>query len=165
MNQKENLEYYALQNFIAYYNNTHKRKMAFIRQCQPPMPDIICRLERTEVGIEVAHTYGTGEEAAMRLGNRDAKNIPEDIHRTRRLVTVDDRATFSLNQLLMQKSKKLYKHDHLWLVVRNAFLLWSLHDYKLNKKMINIPANHPFRQVWLVCDQNSIGRPGIMRLI
>lgn len=80
------------------------------------------------------------------------------------MITLDDRTLFSLNQLLLQKSKKAYSFDPVWLVVRNAFPLWSLKDYQMNKKMIKVPENNTFRQVWLICDRTSIGTPGIMKL-
>ena len=92
MKQKENLEHHAVHNFIAEYNRTHKREFRFIRPCTPPMPDTLCLLGKREVGIEVAHTYGTGVEAAIRLDNKQTEDFPDELHQARRVAPLDVRA-------------------------------------------------------------------------
>ncbi|NPU86379.1 MAG: hypothetical protein HPY65_18020 [Syntrophaceae bacterium] len=164
MKQKDKLEYHAVINFVKIYNCKHKRLLHFIRQCQPPFPDTICRLNNKEIGIEVAHSYGTGVEAAVRLGNRKMKDFPEKLHQMRRLTHLDVRALGSLNNILAGKSSKTYQFSPTWLIVRNAFMLWSLTDYRKHKKQIVIPNVNPFKQIWLLCDENSIAPQGIMRL-
>ena len=129
MKQKDNLEYYAVNNFITEYNRTHKRLLFFISQCKPPKPDIICRHHKREIGVEIAHTYGTGEEAAVRLGNRNSYDFPDKVHRKRRIIPVNFRALDSLNKILLKKATREYELSHIWLVIRNAFPLWSLSDY------------------------------------
>lgn len=164
MGQKENLEFHALQNFVSEYNRRHKRELCFVRQCRPPMPDALCRLDGKEIGVEVVHTYGTEAEAAMRLGNRSEEDFPEALHQTRRLVPLDVRAISSLNAVLLDKATKSYSFSPVWLLVRNAFVLWSLTDYRGHKRDIEAPTSHPFSQIWLLCDRNSIGSQGIMKL-
>ena len=97
MRQKDNLEYHAVVNFIAEYNRTHKRQLHLVSPCNPPMPDTMCRLNGKEIGVEVVHTYGSNEEAAMRLGNLKSDDIPEKIHRKRRQTPIIVRALNSLN--------------------------------------------------------------------
>lgn len=162
--QKDNLEYYAVHNFIADYNRTHKRQLHFIRQCKPQMPDTLCRLNKKEIGIEVAHTYGTGVEAAIRLGNRNSEDFPDTVHRVRRIIPLDIRALSSLNEVLANKTTRTYEFSPTWLLVRNAFMLWSLADYRKHKQEVLIPAGHSFDQIWFLCDRNSAGPHGIMRL-
>lgn len=162
--QKENLEYYAMTNFMAMYNKTHKRQLDCIQQCKPPKPDILCSLNMKQIGIEVAHTYGNRIEAAMRLGNRGYKDFKEEQHRALLMISLDGRALGSLNEVLKKKSNKVYSVTPLWLLIRNAFFLWSLLDYKKHKSRIQIPVLQPFDQIWFLCDQNSIGTPGIIRL-
>jgi len=164
MKQKDNLEYCAVNNFIAEYNRTHKRRLFFISQCEPPKPDTICRHHKREIGIEIAHTYGTGVEAAIRLGNRNSNDFPDKVHRKRRVIPVNYRALESLNEILLKKATKAYELPHTWLVIRNAFPLWSLSHYREYKKEIFIPAGHPFKQIWLLCDEALAGQKGIMRI-
>jgi len=165
MKQKDSLEYYAVNNFISEYNRTHKRQLYFIRQSIPPKPDAICLHYKKEIGIEVAHTYGSGAEAAMRLGNRNSENFPETLHRKRRITPVNIRALNSLNTIVAKKATKTYELSPTWLLIRNGFPLWSLSDYRKLKKEIFIPDETPFHQIWLLCDENSVKPRGIMRII
>ena len=164
MNQKENLEYYAVINFIREYNRNHKRQFLFSSLHKPPMPDAVCKLNKREIGIEVVHSYGSGIEAAMRLGNRQESDFPKKKHLERRITPVGIRALNSLNERLFEKSEKEYSFLPVWLLIRNAFALWGLEKYKQNKNDIYIPKSHPFKQIWLLCDENSVGLNGILRL-
>jgi len=164
MNQKENLEYYAVRNFIREYNRNHKRQFTFSSLHKPPMPDAVCKLNKREIGIEVVHSYGSGIEAAMRLGNRQESDFPKKKHLERRITPIGIRALNSLNERLFEKSKKEYSFLPVWLLIRNAFALWRLKEYKQNKNDIYIPESHPFKQIWLLCDENSVGLNGILRL-
>lgn len=164
MKQKANLEFHAVQNFIAEYNGTHIRQLHYLRACIPPMPDTLCHLNRKEIGIEVVHTYGTGVEAALRLGNREIKDFRDEIHRARRKIGLDIRALNSLDVVLADKATRTYGFEPTWLLVRNAFAPWSLSDYRRRKKQIRVPVRHPFTQIWFLCDGTSLGVPGIMRL-
>ena len=165
MKQKDNLEYYAVINFISEYNRTHKRQLHFVQQAKPPKPDLICLHNKKEIGIEVAHTYGSGEEAAIRLGNRNSEDFPEAIHRKRRITPVNIRALNSLNTIMAKKVDKKYEVSPMWLLIRNGFPLWSLSDYQNYKENIFIPKETPFHQIWLLCDENSVKPHGIMRII
>lgn len=165
MRQKENLEYHAVTNFIKEYNRSHKRKIVFRQLYNPPMPDALCELNGKEIGIEVVHSYGSGIEAAVRLGNRKTSDFPEKYHRIRRVIPLNERAISSLNKKLLDKSKKSYSFSPVWLLVRNAFVLWSISDYKHYKNDIFMPGSHPFKQIWLLCDKNSLKPHGIIRLV
>ena len=164
MNQKENLEYHAVINFIREYNRSHKRQFTFNSLHEPPMPDSVCRLNGKKIGIEVVHSYGSGIEAAIRLGNREASDFPKKEHLDRRITPVNIRALNSLNERLFGKSKKEYSFSPVWLLIRNVFALWGLKEYRKNKNDIYIPESLPFKQIWLLCDENSVGLNGILRL-
>jgi len=164
MNQKENLEYHAVINFIREYNRNHKRKFIFCSLYMPPMPDSVCELKGKEIGIEVVHSYGSGIEAAIRLGNRETSDFPQKEHLKRRTTPINIRALNSLKERLIEKSKKEYSFSPVWLLICNAFVLWGLKEYKRNKNDICVPESHPFKQIWLLCDENSIGSQGILRL-
>ena len=164
MKQKDNLEYYAVINFISEYNQTHKRHLHFVSQSKPPKPDSICLHNNKEIGIEVAHTYGSREEAAIRLGNRNSGDFPNELHLKRRIIPVDIRALNSLNAIMSKKATRTYNVSPTWLLIRNGFPLWSLSDYQKCKKEIFIPKETPFHQIWLLCDENSVKPRGIMRI-
>lgn len=165
MKQKDNLEYYAVINFISEYNRSYKKQLHFVRQSKPPKPDVICLHNKKEIGIEVAHTYGSGEEAAIRLGNRNSSDFPNTLHRKRRITPVDIRALNSLNAIMTKKATKTYDISSTWLLIRNGFPLWSLSDYRNYKKEIFIPEETPFHKIWLLCDENSVKPHGIMRIM
>ena len=164
MKQKESLEYHAVINFVSEYNQTHKRQFTFLHLCNPPMPDALCDLNGREIGIEVVHSYGTKIEAAIRLGNRKTADFSKEEHLARRIIPINKRSLNSLIRLLSKKAGKHYSFSPVWLIIRNAFPLWEKNDYKQYKKEICIPENHPFRQIWLLCDKNSVGPSGIIRL-
>lgn len=49
-----------------------------------------------------------------------------------------------------------------WLVIRNAYPLWEKPDFEMYPEALTIPQEHPFEQIWLLCDQ--VGRSGMLRL-
>ena len=164
MTQKDNLEFYAVQHFVAQYNRTHRRRLYFLRACSPPMPDTLCKLNQQQIGIEVVHTYGTGVEAALRLGNREIADFSNNTHQQRRITALDIRALNSLAKVLAEKATRTYDFAPTWLLIRNGFAPWSLSDYRKRRAQIHVPDSHPFSQIWFLCDRNSVGSPGIMRL-
>ena len=164
MNQREILEFHAVQNFITHYNAINEQKLTFIRQCTPPMPDTLCRHAQIELGIEVVHTYGTGEEAAMRLGNRQSSDYLKAVQLARTATPLNVRALNSLEQVLHDKATKQYAFSPTWLLIRNAFVLWSRTDYEEHRQEVLVPQTHPFPQIWFLFDRNSLGEQGIMRL-
>jgi hypothetical protein len=162
--EKANLEHHAVQSFIKLYNQTHRRKLTFLQLGHPPMPDAICRLGRRDLGIEVAHCYGSWDDAALRLGHRLASQIPKIAQQARRTTPLDVRVLSTLNEVLTKKSTREYDFGPVWLVVRNAFSAWSARDYRRRQDDIMLPTTTPFGQIWLVCDENSVGPQGLLRL-
>jgi hypothetical protein len=47
-------------------------------------------------------------------------------------------------------------------VIRNAYPLWEKPDFELYLEALTIFQEHPFEQIWLLCDQ--VGRSGMLRL-
>ena len=129
-----------------------------------PMGVVVAEIKKSAPLPGVVHSYGSGIEAAMRLGNRQESDFPKKKHLERRITPVDIRALTSLNERLFEKSKKEYSFSPVWLLIRNAFALWDSEKYKQNKNDIYIPESHPFKQIWLLCDERSVGLNGILRL-
>jgi len=164
MKEKENLEFNAVMNFIEEYNRIHNEIMIFKKLSKPPMPDAFCDLSGTEIGIEIVHSYGSNDEAKIRLGKCKYKDIPEKRNIERTTTPLNVRAINCLNEQLHKKSAKTYKAFITWLLIRNAFAVWSKDDYESYRDEIWVPDNHPFDQIWLLCDRNSVGEKGIIRL-
>jgi len=164
MKQRDDIELHTINTFITQYNNIHGPILAYIRPCTPPMPDMLCKLNETDLGVEIVQTYGADEEAAMRLGNRQSTDYSETVHLARATTPLDLRALNSLNKVLRVKSTKQYSFAPTWLVIRNAFFLWTRADYEEHMNNIIIPQVHPFDQIWLLFDENSLGKPGIIKL-
>jgi len=164
MKQKDNLEHHAVLNFIELYNRNHKRQLQLIRACRPPMPDTLCCLHRREIGIEVAHVYGSNDEAAMRVGGKTLDDFPHRVCLDRHVTALDVRALNCLHDKLKRKATRTYGFTPTWLLIRNAFVPWSFAEYRQHKNEIIVPETHPFTQIWFMCDKKSLGTPGIMRL-
>jgi hypothetical protein len=49
-----------------------------------------------------------------------------------------------------------------WLLIRSAFPLWDINDFKEHKANIAIPPEHPFEQIWLLIGQHASS--GLLRL-
>jgi len=163
--QKKLLECNAIKNFILEFNRTHIKKILLKELIERHgIPDTHCYLNGNDLWVEVVHSYGTNIEAAVRLDNRNISDYPEKIQKKHRIIPVNIRAINSLNQRLFDKSKKNYIVQPVWLLVRNGFTLWGKRDYINNRTSIIIPPRHPFQKIWLLCDQHSIGAPGIIRL-
>ena len=164
MNEKKSLEFHAVLSFTEEYNRTHRRTLQLVHLCEPPMPDTLCLLHRREIGIEVAHIYGTGIEAAIRLGHQKSEDYPDEVHQARRITPLPLRVLPALKRVLRKKATRSYDMHPVWLLIRNGFPLWSLADYRRHKSCVHVPENSPFSQVWLVCDRNCAPPHGIMRL-
>jgi hypothetical protein len=73
MEEKEALEFHALQCFITTYNRSHGSQLRFVELRQPPEPDALCFLNGEELGVEVTHLYGSSLDAKRRLGRLQKK--------------------------------------------------------------------------------------------
>jgi hypothetical protein len=73
MEEKEALEFHALQCFITTYNRSHVSQLRFVELRQPPEPDAFCLLNGEELGVEVTHLYGSSLDAKRRLGRLQKK--------------------------------------------------------------------------------------------
>lgn len=165
MAEKESLEHATLQKFIDAYNAEHgDAPLHLVRMGDAP--DGIVRMGPNEIGIEIAHVYGTDFDARNRLGRAgDVATIQDDAslwkrHIDNATIPLDQRILTSLKRVLKKKAQKQYGGD-CWLLLRNAFPLWAKSDFLQHMNRIQIPE-HEYDQIWLLCGQDS--SDGILRL-
>ncbi len=148
----------ALQHFVAIYNRSHGSQLHFVErlqpgQEQPPEPDALCLLDGKQLGVEVAHLYGTGQDAERITGAVQKRRNPltEEERMDNRLKSFRERVLAELNtRVLGKKAKKSYRRSPVWLLVRNMFPLWNRQDFVQHMDEIIVPSNHPFEHIWLL---------------
>ncbi|WP_328796790.1 hypothetical protein [Marinomonas profundi] len=118
-------------------------------------------LEGERLDIEIAHLYGSEEEAMAILG-RDLTDKTRATLQALKDEPADERLLRSLNRILENKSGKQYDSNRVWLVIRNAHPAWSQADIKALEHLITIPVPHAFEKVWILGDME--GKSGIVRL-
>ncbi len=159
--EKIELEHDAARIFMRLYEERSGLPMRHIWHNEPSKPDVSCYLDGDRMDLEIAHIYGSEEEAKLILGRAANIRTLEALHRLIQ-VPVGDRLLTALNAVLTSKSGKTYHSDRVWLVIRNANPLWSTDDLKQCLHRVSLPPAHPFEQIWVIGDMT--GESGILRL-
>jgi len=117
----------------------------------PPQPDGYCSIDGQPLHVEVGHIYGTRSDA-KRLLRRTGKSaaMPAEIMNSG-MMPLSARLLRPLNNLLADKATKTYQTSRVWLLIRSAFPLWTIDDFKEHQAVIRIPQPHHFEQIWLLC--------------
>lgn len=160
--EKIDLEHQAAKLFMRWYERNTGQEIRHIWHNRPIKPDVSCQFEGGRLDLEVAHLYGSEQEAMQILG-RELSDVT--LAALRALENVADphaRLLKALNRILENKSHKQYKTQRVWLVIRNAHPAWGADEIKALQHHIDVPANHPFEQIWMVGDFE--GRSGIVQL-
>jgi len=149
--EKIALEHGAAKLFLQCYEKKYGTKMRNIWHNSPSKPDISCYQGEAKLDIEIAHLYASEIEAMAILGR------PLSISMQRAIAQLaqdpnDSKLCTALQRLLQQKATKNYNSKRAWLLIRNASPLWSKADFEAQLDNIVIPTNHPFEQIWLLCD-------------
>lgn len=154
------LENEAAQIFIQQYNLQHRSKIEYLHHNAPSKPDVSCRLNGRNLDFEIAHLYGTEQEAMEVLGRELSEHTRHELQELEAQQNVDERLIQALNRIINNKALKSYDSNNAWLIIRNAHPIWRMS--KNMKDDISKPATHPFEQIWLI---NSFdGQQGIERL-
>lgn len=161
------LEHEAARLFMRWYEHDSGKPIRHIWHNQPIKPDVSCQLEGKKLDIEVAHLYGSEQEAMQILGralsDRTRQELREQELRDREKVSgPHSRLLDALNRILTNKSVKHYQSQRVWLVIRNAHPAWRKDDIMALQHCIAVPVNHPFEEVWIVGD--FLGESGIVQL-
>jgi hypothetical protein len=160
--EKIALEHQAAKIFMRWYEHDSGKKIRHIWHNRPRKPDVSCRLEGQRLDLEVAHLYGSEEEARQILGRELHTKTIVELRELDQMFEPDQRLLKALNRILINKSHKSYKSNRVWLVIRNAHPAWGAEQIKALQHCIDVPANHPFEQIWMVGDW--VGDSGIIQL-
>lgn len=138
--------------FIEWYASTYKKSFTYITHNQPAKPDVSCQLDGKPLDIEIAHLYGTEQEAMSILGKSLNQHTKNELTKLRENTTTEERLANALNRILENKSHKSYSSDRTWLVIRNVHPGWQAAQFTSMQESVLIPDHHPFQQIWLVGD-------------
>ena len=123
----------------------------------PPEPDIIATLGGRSLGIEVATLYGGDYDAARLLGRIEEEDIEEQLLAESMIPL--DRVYPRLDNLIRSKQGREYSVEKPWLLIQNAFPLFSKEDFLCVEDKY---CRGQFEEIWLLCDVR--GDSGILRL-
>jgi hypothetical protein len=162
LDDKKQLEFYAVLYFIRDQRKNHHRWLIFQEFSEPPNPDTYCLLNGERVGIEVTHLCSNNHDAKKALGRMNqGEGLEERLPPSKQAPAPDNHLPHELNRILDYKAKHHYG-DKTWLVIRNTDPFWEKSDFELCRADITIPGRHAFEEIWLVCDPR--GASGTMRL-
>lgn len=160
--EKIQLEHAAAKIFMRRFEAKTGKAIRDIIHNEPAKPDVTCHLEGENLDLEIAHIYGSEAEAIQILGHYIDENTTIELKHLRTIQGAYNRLLTALNRILLNKSKKYYLTDKVWLVLRNAHPAWTSDDIKALRTEITIPENHPFDQIWIIGD--FAGDSDIVRL-
>ena len=160
--EKIELEHEAARLFMRWYEKNTGTKIRHIWHNQPPKPDVSCYLEGYRLDLEIAHLYGSEQEAMQILGRSLSERTLKELRALALFSNPHERLLQALNRILASKSQKSYKTARVWLVIRNANPVWDKHEIATLQHHIDVPNEHPFEQIWMVGDMQ--GESGIVQL-
>ena len=160
--EKIHLEHQAARLFMRWYEHDTGQRIRHIWHNRPIKPDISCQLEGDLLNIEVAHLYGSEQEAMQILGRELTDRTRQALRDLEKVLDAHARLLSALNRILANKSVKRYQSTRVWLVIRNAHPAWTATEIRALQHHIEVPPEHPFEQIWMVGD--FAGKTGIVQL-
>ncbi len=160
--EKIELEHQAAKLFMRWYEQLTGMQIRHIWHNEPTRPDVSCRLEGERLDLEIAHLYGSEQEAMKLLGRELTPHTSEELQALARVDDQHQRLLDALNRILANKAQKNYDSARVWLVIRNVHPAWTVEDIRGLQHGISVPPRHPFEQIWIVGDFN--GTSGIVQL-
>lgn len=160
--EKIELEHEAARLFMRWYEKNTGEIIRHIWHNQPQKPDVSCFLNGDRLDLEIAHLYGSEEEAMKILGRNLSPQTQQELRALELYSDTHERLLQSLNRILLNKAHKQYKSKRVWLVIRNANPAWDKKEISELQHHISVPDNHPFEQIWMVGDMQ--GQSGIVQL-
>jgi hypothetical protein len=156
------LEHQAAKLFMRWFENETGKPIRHLWHNRPNKPDVSCRFEDDRLDLEVAHLYGSEQEAMQILGRELSDVTRNELQALDNNTEPDKRLLTALNRILLNKSMKRYKTKRVWLIIRNAHPAWMKEQIQALQDSITIPPTHPFEQIWIVGDWD--GKSGIVQL-
>ncbi|KXI26898.1 hypothetical protein AX660_03800 [Paraglaciecola hydrolytica] len=160
--EKIALEHQAAKLFMRWYEHDTNKPIRHLWHNQPSKPDVSCRFEGQRLDLEIAHLYGSEQEAMAILGRDLSEQTRAELRELVLSSEPDQRLLRALNRILLNKSLKQYKTKRVWLIIRNAHPAWDKTQIAALQGCIDVPQNHPFEQIWIVGDWQ--GKTGIVQL-
>lgn len=160
--EKVTLEHQAAKLFMRWYEKDTGHQIRHLWHNRPAKPDVSCRFEGERLDLEIAHLYGSEQEAMQILQRELSDKTRQELQQLEKDTDAESRLLTALNRILLNKSLKHYKTKRVWLIIRNAHPAWSKTQIQALQNCISVPSCHPFEQIWIVCDWE--GKSGIMQL-
>jgi hypothetical protein len=160
--EKIQLERQATRLFISCFASRYKKHIIYQHHNLPIKPDVSCTLDGRPLDLEIAHLYGSEQEAMRILGRELSTTICEELRALADTSGTGDRLLKVLNRILANKSQKYYDSKRVWLVIRNAHPAWNVPEITAVQNKISLPDKHPFEQIWVIGD--FTGTTGILRI-
>ena len=147
---------------MRWYEKNTGEKIRHIWHNQPQKPDVSCYLKGERLDLEIAHLYGSEEEAMRILGRELGDKTKQELKQLALFSDAHERLIEALNRILESKSQKSYQSQRVWLVIRNANPAWDREEISTLQHKIQVPNGHQFEQIWIVGDM--AGKSGIVQL-
>lgn len=161
-NEKIRLEHEAAKLFMHRYEKDTGVHFRHIWHNEPSQPDVSAWLDGERLDIEIAHLYGSEQEAMKILGRDLSDKTLGELRQLQNEQDVQKRLLFALNRILNNKASKHYHTSRVWLVIRNAHPAWTKAHIEALQHRIAVPETHPFEQIWMVGDWQ--GKTGNLQL-
>lgn len=159
---KLKLEHDAAKLFMRQYERLTGHHIRHIWHNQPKRPDVSCMLDGHKLDLEIAHLYGSSQEAMDILKQGINANVKHQLELQEAFSDTHERLISALNAILKNKAGKMYDSNKVWLVIRNAHPAWKREQVLNAMSEIEVPSGYQFDQIWLVAD--FTGQSGIVRL-
>ena len=160
--EKIELEHQAAKLFMRWYEKDTGEHIRHIWHNKPQKPDVSCYLNGERLDLEIAHVYGSEQEAMHILGRNLDEKTKYELRILEKVTDPHERLLSALNRILTNKAGKSYYSERVWLVLRNANPAWTRGEILGLQHHINVPVKHPFEQIWIVGDMQ--GETGIVQL-
>jgi hypothetical protein len=160
--EKVELEHQAAKLFMRWHEHETGNPIRHLWHNRPAKPDVSCRFQGERLDLEVAHLYGSEQEAMQILQRELSEQTRQELQQLEKTTEHNARLLTALNRILFNKSYKRYKTKRVWLVIRNTHPAWDKKEILTQQHCIMIPSTHPFEQIWLVADLD--GKSGIVQL-
>ena len=160
--EKIQLERQATRLFISSFASRYKKHIIYQHHNLPTKPDVSCLLDGRPLDLEIAHLYGSEQEAMRILGRDLSATICDELRALVSTTDTGDRLLKALNRILANKSQKHYESKRVWLVIRNAHPAWNVSEIAAVQKKIALPNKHRFEQIWVIGD--FTGTSGILQI-
>ena len=160
--EKLHLEHEAAKLFMRRYEKDTGHQIRHIWHNQPIRPDVSCMLEGERLDLEIAHLYGSEQEAMKILGRSLSERTRAELREQACCSDVNQRLLNALNRILTNKAQKHYDSKKVWLIIRNAHPAWTANSILSLQHKIDVPTAHPFEQIWIVADLSA--ESGIVQL-